>query len=215
MSASFEVSLGIALYSESTRVEMGGSVRSDFAICEFTPNLDFINVIKQFNHEDDDSAEAFFRISGQLTPELSIEANIFDLVSNSYPDGDEGAQELMRISDGLVDGKVSLVCDELGISKKDFYSVIFEYNNDYEIGRVQVGMWLDAIPEDLEPDELKDQIPDMYFPAIDIDALLSFNMNADPDVVTARIQEFCVNEFSDNASQLIGVILKELEDYLF
>ena len=217
MSGSFEISLGIVLFDNEKRVEKGRQVRGDFATFEFTPNLDFVSAIKTFSKAKESSTTVFLKILEEHCPGNNIEELIHDAISQSFPDGDEGIEELSSLSEGLVSSKTSNLCKTLGIEKKDFYEILFEYNNDYELGDTQAGMWLDEIPDadDYDPEEYRAELENMYFPPIEIEALLSINMNTDTEMVEQEINQFCSTPISSEISTLLGDIIEEIKNYLF
>jgi hypothetical protein len=214
MGARIEMSLGIIINEGNHREEKGGCIRGGFAEFEFTPDLGFAEAIKEFNEASESNAETFFKCVDKFSSDLNIEGNVYDAISNSYPDGDEGIEELTRLAEGLVSDQVESICNSVGIQKKDFYSVIFEYNDDYELGRVMTGMWLDELPEDIESVEYEKEIAETYFPSIDLEVLLSFSINSDSDIVEAEIRRFCSTEFDDETSHLLAGTIKEIRNYL-
>ncbi|WP_438982343.1 hypothetical protein [Vulcanococcus sp.] len=208
------MSLGIVIYEDAQREERGGCIREGFAEHEFAPSIGFIEAIKEFDKESENSAEIFFKYVDKFSSDLNIEGSVYDAISNSYPDGDEGIEELTRLAEGLVSDQVDSICNSAGIHKKDFYSVIFEYNNDYELGRVMTGMWLEELSEDMESNEYENEIAETHFPSIDLEVLLSFNINSDSDAVEAEIRRFCPKEFGDDTSHLLAETVKEIRNYL-
>ena len=117
MSGSFEISLGIVLFDDEKRVEKGRQVRGDFASFEFTPNPDFVSAIRTFSKAKESSTTAFLKILEDHCPGNNIEEMIHDAISQSFPDGDEGIEELSSLSEGLVSNKTSKICKTLGIEK--------------------------------------------------------------------------------------------------
>ena len=78
-------------------------------------------------------------------------------------------------------------------------------------------MWLDEIPDadDYEPEEYRVELENMYFPPIEIEALLSINMNTDTEMVEQEINQFCSTPISSEISTLLGDIIEEIKNYLF